>query len=122
MSDVIEFWVDGKPNENKNHGTWYLAVACKAQEMAALNKGFLDPRASYWMEITFRFIRPKSVKDGEHIVKPDLTRLEISTLKAMEHILFPDVKQIVRICKNKTYLGPEGALIKVVKDDRWRVV
>ena len=122
MGEVIEFWVDGKPNADKGTGLWYQHVACKAQEMAAEHKGFLDPRASYWIEMTFRFVRPKSVKDGDHIVKPDLTRLEITTLKALDGILIPDVKQIERICKNKTYLPPEGALIKVVKDDRWRVV
>lgn len=121
MSDVIEFFVGEKPNSDKGRGVWYLAVACAAQEMAAEHKGFLDPRASYWMEITFRFIRPKSTKDGENIVKPDLTRLEITTLKALEGILIPDVKQIVRICKNKTYLAPEGAEIKVVKVERWRI-
>jgi Holliday junction resolvase RusA-like endonuclease len=113
MDDDVWFWVDGKCNADKGKGQWFQAVATKAQEEITKHQGFHDPRASYIVEINFHFIRPKSVKSDQHLVKPDLTRLEITTLKALEHILFPDVKQVTEVHTRKVYTNKDGALISV---------
>lgn len=125
MDDYMELFVAGKPNSDKGKGLWYLAVACAAQEKAGLMKWVADPKVGYTVELNFQFIKPKSTRkrQHDHIVKPDLTRLEITTLKAMEHIIFPDVKNLVRICKVKRYVEAgigheptdqkEGALIRI---------
>jgi len=117
MSDYMEFFVEQKPNSDKGKGLWYLAVACAAQEKAGIEKWVANPKDGYMVELNFQFIRPKSKpkKQGnDHTVKPDLTRLEITTLKALEHIIIPDVKNIVRVCKVKRYVTEkEGALIQI---------
>jgi len=116
MDEGILLKVDGKPNADKGQGLWYQHVASEAQKRAGEEKWFADPKAAYAIKMHFIFNLPKATKNTQrHIVKPDLGRLELTTLKALEHIIFPDIKQVIHVDKTKCYGKGEAALIEVIK-------
>ena len=119
MNDELQLQIYGKPNADKGRGQWYLDVAAEAQKESGKHPQFRSPKASYVVDMDFFFQRPKTVKSKSHLTKPDLTRLEVTTLRALQPILIPDIKQVTYLRKRKSYAPKddirEGAVITITK-------
>lgn len=88
-----------------------LAAWCKRVAFAARAemRGLPPATGPVEMSMTFAFDRPKSRK-GEHVVKPDLDKLERAILDAMTGIVYVDDSQVWRVVdKRKVYVGTANA-------------
>jgi|SRR5262245_1000620 len=68
------------------------------------------------VSVTFRMLRPPSVRRGHHTVKPDIDKLSRCVLDALSGVLFADDAQVIELHVRKVYAvspAPPAARITV---------
>ena len=124
MADLIHFNIEGikpAPQGSKRHVGRGIMVEQstnlkpwrEAVRQEALKAGASITLGPVFLRLTFRFARPKSHFNAKgllkstapkHVItKPDIDKIQRSTLDAMTGVLFKDDSQVCRVVAMKSY-------------------
>jgi crossover junction endodeoxyribonuclease RusA len=124
MADLIHFNIEGikpAPQGSKRHVGRGIMVEQstnlkpwrEAVRQEALKTGAPIALGPVFLDLAFRFARPKShfnakgllkTSAPKHVItKPDIDKIERSTLDALTGVLFKDDSQVCRVVKIKSY-------------------
>ncbi len=120
---MIIFSVDGQPvpqgsmkviNGHVIHSrgsalaAWRSSIALEARKAGAF-----PSREPIVLDITFRLLRPRTVKRKEPTVPPDLDKLVRAVLDALTAIAYLDDSQVTEIYARKIYTDMPGAHVEI---------
>jgi Holliday junction resolvase RusA-like endonuclease len=95
----------------------YRAEVSAAVSSAATEVGFrkVTRPGAVHIHISFSFVKPKSNRNKEHIVKPDIDKLSRTILDAITKsgLVYEDDSQVTMLTATKQYSGSAETLIVV---------